>query len=160
MERHHMTSHQINRREMIGLIAAGFLTSILGCRQRAKTKISNMHVIDYAHIRDGVLYHGTVSDLDKSPKSTWTYEQGGRKVTRDQTINQQTFQLLCDGIKDYKVFQKHLVRDSKTRIDPTSFHIVTFIFAEAGQERTHVFLIPAGETDAEFTKWLNALNVP
>jgi hypothetical protein len=57
-----------------------------------------MHVIDYGHMRDGVLYHGTLSDLDGSPKSTWTYEDGSEKVTRDLPIDGATFSALWNGI--------------------------------------------------------------
>src|SRR5436190_310847 len=35
-----------------------------------------MHLIDYGHMRDGVLYHGTISDMDGSPKSTWRISRG------------------------------------------------------------------------------------
>src|SRR5262249_57663276 len=50
-----------------------------------------MRLIDYGHLRDGVLYHGTVSNLDGTPKSTWTYEDRGAKVTRDRPIDEDGF---------------------------------------------------------------------
>jgi len=119
-----------------------------------------MYVIQYAHLRNENLYTGTVSDLDNALRSTWTYQQGHRKVTVDQPIDLKTFDLLCKGTKDYKVFQRNLARDSRTRLDPSAFHIVTFIVIQNGREQTQTFLIPAGESDQEFSKWLKALNVP
>jgi hypothetical protein len=155
-----VTISQINRRLLTSLVLGASLISKLGCSKESESKIANIRVIDYGHMRDGVLYHGTVSDLDGAPKSTWTYEQSGRKVIRDRPINQQSFKMLCDGIKDYSVFQKNLVKDSKARIDPSTFHVVSVISDDHGRQLTQIFLIPGGETDSEFTQWLKTLNVP
>jgi hypothetical protein len=119
-----------------------------------------MHLIDYGHMRAGVLYHGTISDLDGSPQSTWTYEDGGAKVTRDQPIDEETFAFLWNGVAQLGVFQRALVRGPGVPIDPVSHHVVGIAFKEGNQQGQYLFLIPADETDPEFVRWLAALNVP
>src|SRR5687767_9507221 len=71
----------------------------------AKEGEGRMHLIDYGHMRDGVLYHGTLSDLDGSPKATWTYEERGKKITRDQPIDKATFDKLRTTITSSEVFR-------------------------------------------------------
>jgi hypothetical protein len=125
-----------------------------------KVEGSDRHLIDYAHLKDGVLYHGTVSDLDGSPKSTWTYEDGGRKVCRDQPIDQQTFDLLWRGVAGFAQVQRYLPLDPQTPLDPTTHHVVGLAFDQNGREEAVLFLIPADESDAGFVQWLAALKVP
>ena len=119
-----------------------------------------MHLIDYAHMRDGVLYHGTISDLDGSPKATWTYEEGGEKVTKDQPIDEAAFNALWNGIADSEVFRRSMVRGPDQQIDPAQFHIVGIGFEQEGRRGRYMFLVPATERDPEFVQWLQALNVP
>jgi hypothetical protein len=119
-----------------------------------------MHVIDYGHMRDGVLYHGTISDLDGTVRSTWTYEEEGEKVTRDRPIDEDTFNSLWNGIANLDVFRRSLVRDPDRPIDPVSHHVIGIVFAQGEQKGQYLFLVPAGETDPDFARWLEALNVP
>jgi hypothetical protein len=119
-----------------------------------------MHLIDYGHLRDGVLYHGTVSDLDGTLRSTWTYEEGDGKVTRDLAIDGETFAFLWNGIADFDVFRRCAVRGQDLPIDPTSYHVIGAVFDEGGQRGQCMFLVPASEADPDFIRWLQALNVP
>jgi hypothetical protein len=119
-----------------------------------------MRLIDYGHMRVGVLYHGTLSDLDGSPKATWTYEDGGRKVTRDQPLDAATFSALWNAIADADVFRRNVVRSPDQQIDPVGYHVVGVVFDQDGQRRRLLFQVPAAETDPEFVGWLKALNVP
>jgi hypothetical protein len=119
-----------------------------------------MHLIDYGHLRDGVLYHGTISNFDGIPKATWTYEDGGQKVTRDQPITDETFNLLWNGIADHEVFHRYMIRSPGQQIDPEHYHVVGIIFRQGKQQRQFLFMVPASETDPKFVEWLQALNVP
>jgi len=119
-----------------------------------------MHAIDYGHIRDGVLYHGSISTLDGPPRCTWTYELDGRKVTREEPIDRATFESLWNGIVDLDVFRRSKVRDPQQKIDPAGFHVLGIVYGEKDQPKRKTFLVPADENDPEFLRWLAALNVP
>jgi hypothetical protein len=103
---------------------------------------------------------GTISDLDGSPRATWTYDQDRRTITRDRPMDQDSFRLLCNGIDKYKVFKKYSVRDLDAEIDPANFHFVSFTTIQDGQPKIRCFMIPTGEHDGEFARWLQALNRP
>jgi hypothetical protein len=119
-----------------------------------------MHVIDYGHVRGSVLYHGTVSDLDGVPKSTWAWEQDGREITQEQPIDQDTFRFLWNGVASLDVFRRNGILDPDRKLDPVSHHVIGIVF-QKGPEPTHrCFLVPAEESDPEFLGWLEALNVP
>lgn len=119
-----------------------------------------MHAIDYGHVRDGVLYHATISTLDGTPKSTWTYERGGRKLTRDQAIDRATFEYLWNAIVGEDVFRRHKLRDRSRQIDPVNYHVLTIVFGDAQQPKKQAFLVPAEENDPTFKRWLETLNIP
>jgi hypothetical protein len=119
-----------------------------------------MHTIDYGHERDGVLYHGTISDLDGVPASTWTYEDKGKKVTRDQPIDDATFRYLWNCISKLPVFRRSMVRDPDQAFDPAADHVIGIAFTKGAQVQRAYFAVPADESDPEFLRWLEALNVP
>jgi hypothetical protein len=119
-----------------------------------------MYLIDYGHVRDGVLYHGTISRTEGGPKATWTYEDGGEKVTRDQPVDDGTFALLWNGVAEFGVFRRCMAQGPDTPIDPVTHHVIGIVFREDGQQGHYLFLVPAGETDPDFVRWLEALSVP
>ena len=119
-----------------------------------------MHLIDYGHVRDGVLYHGTISDADGTPKATWTCEEDGQTVTREQPISDETFDVLWNGVAELAVFRRHAVRSLDHPIDPERFHVIGIVFQQPRQHGQYLFLVPAGETDPEFVRWLATLDVP
>jgi hypothetical protein len=119
-----------------------------------------MHLIDYAHVREGVLYHGTLSDLDGAPKATWTYEEAGRKVTRDQPIDPPTFRSLWNRVGNLDVFKRNRVRDPSHKVDPVGTHVIGIVFGEKKNPQRVYFAIPADEADPQFRHWVKSLNVP
>ena len=119
-----------------------------------------MGLIDYGHVREGVFCHGTISDMDGAPKSTWTFDGGGRKVTRDQPIDQTTFDELWNTIAGSQAIQRHVVRNPEQQIDPVRFHVIGIAFQQDGQVRQYTFLVPVGERAPEFARWLTMLAVP
>jgi hypothetical protein len=119
-----------------------------------------MHLIDYGHIRDGVLYHGTLSDLDGEPKATWTYERGGRKVTHDQPMDAATFRSLWNRVGNLDAFKRNRVRDVNREVDPAGTHVISIMFGEPENPQRAHFAIPAGEADPQFLSWLKSLNIP
>jgi len=154
-----MNNRPINRRQVLCLVAGTLLSTVSGCRRRARTKIKRTrHAIQYVHGLD--FCTGTISDLDGLPRATWTYVQNGREITQDRPINQETFQLLCNAINNYKVFKKYAVRDPGAKIDPEKFHFVSFTIIQDDRPQIRVFLIPSSESDPEFAGWLKALNCP
>src|SRR5262245_20037373 len=102
-------------------------------RSARLTRRRPMHLIDYGHIQDGVLYHGTLSDLDGEPKSTWTYERGGRKVTHDQPLDAATFRSLWNRVGNLDVFKRNRVRDRDRELDPLGTHVITIMFGEGAE---------------------------
>jgi hypothetical protein len=117
-------------------------------------------LIDYGHIVDGVLYHGTVDDLNGHALSTWTYESGGRVVRRDQPITQEEFIRLWGGIAILPVFPRWLTSDMAKPIDLEAEHVVGIVWTENGQYKRSCFLVPVDEPAPEFAEWLRILNVP
>jgi hypothetical protein len=119
-----------------------------------------MHLIDYGHLRDGVLYHGTVSDTDGRPQSTWTFEENGKKVTRHLPLADETFDFLWNGVAALEVFRRCLVRGPEMPIDPAGHHVIGIAFEEGDQRGQYIFMVPVGESDPDFARWLETLNVP
>src|SRR5262245_53972354 len=118
-----------------------------------------MHLIDYAHRRQGVLYHGTLSDLDGQPKATWTYEKSGRKVTHDQPIDLPTFRSLWNRV-NLDVFKRNRVRDPDRPVDPDATHVIGIAFGTTEDPKWAYFAVPANESDPQFLNWLKSLNIP
>jgi hypothetical protein len=119
-----------------------------------------MHVISYAHMRDGVLYHGTLSDLDGAPKATWSYEKGGKKVTHDLPLDAPTFRSLWNRVGNLDVFKRNRVRDPDRPVNPEADHVVTIMFGEPNKPQQAHFAIPADEADPQFLSWIKSLNIP
>jgi len=119
-----------------------------------------MHAIDYGHMEGRILYHGSVTNLDGDPKATWTYEENGRKVTREQPIEDTTFAFLCYGLDNLSLLRQYAATDPNQEIDPVRCHVVNYIFEEGEQRGRQIYLIPATERHPDFQRWLTALNVP
>lgn len=119
-----------------------------------------MHVMNYAHWKDSVVYHGSITDMDGVPRATWSYEKKGKKVTHDQPIDVETFHLLWNGFVKLDVFKRHRVRDPEEIIDLVGHHVIGIIFGDGDEIRQQVSMVPADERDAEFKRWLKALNIP
>jgi hypothetical protein len=112
--------------------------------------------ISYFRVENGISYHGTISDIDGVPKATWSFEEAGQRVTRDQSIDQETFAFLLMGTRDMKVFQRSMILTSEGQMKPASHHCIVL----ESEGRANGFMVPAGETDPDFARWLKALNVP
>jgi hypothetical protein len=119
-----------------------------------------MHVITYAHVRDGVLFTGTLSDLDGRPKATWTYRAGGQKVTRDQELETAAFRSLWNRVGNLDVFKRNRARDPNAPVDPVGTHVVTIAFGERDKPQLVQFAVPADEPDPQFRQWVKSLNIP
>ena len=119
-----------------------------------------MHVITYAHVRDGVLYTGTLSDLDGRPKATWSYKAGGRRVTQDQPLDPAAFRSLWNRVGNLDVFKRNRARDPNAPVDPVNTHVVTIAFGEPDRPQLAHFAVPADESDPQFRSWLKSLNIP
>jgi hypothetical protein len=119
-----------------------------------------VHSLDYAHMVGGVLYHGTLSDLDGEVRSTWTYEESGEVVRRDRPLDRKTFEWLWGGVGALPVFHRNLCNDMGRAIDPTAHHVVSLVFTEGGEFGRCVCLVPADEADEAFGQWLRMLGRP
>ena len=119
-----------------------------------------MNVIDYGHVFDGVLYHGTISNLDGVPKATWTFEKNGEKVTEDRPIDLPTFRSLWNRVSNLEVFKRNRVREGEKPVDPIADHVISIIFGDKDQPQRVFFAVPAAEADPQFQSWLKSLNVP
>jgi hypothetical protein len=119
-----------------------------------------MSVINYAHIYDGDLVHGTLSDLDGSPKVTWSYNENGQRVTVEREIDEMKFAKLWNWIPDSAMFLKYRVRDPEAVIDPGRCHVVMIVFEIDDQQKQMAYMIPADADEREFESWLELLDVP
>lgn len=122
-----------------------------------------MHVITYAHVRDGVLYTATLSDLDGMPKATWSYKVNGQRVTRDQVLGPAVFRSLWNRVGNLDVFKRNRSRDPNgpvDPVDPVNTHVVTIAFGTPDKPQLTHFSVPADEPDPQFGSWLKSLNVP
>jgi hypothetical protein len=119
-----------------------------------------MHVITYAHIRDGVLFTGTLSDLDGRPQATWSYKVGGQRLTQDQPLDPAAFRSLWNRVGNLDVFKRNRVQAPNMPVDPAGTHVVTIGYGEPDRPQLVTFAVPAGEADPQFLGWLRSLNVP
>ena len=117
-------------------------------------------MIDYGHMRDGVLYHGTISNLDGKPLATWTFELDGEKTTQTRELTEDQFESIWNGMAESSVFKNSLVTDSETRIDPIANHIVSAFYSAGDSETLRNYSVPANEDDPAFLRWLKMLQVP
>jgi len=119
-----------------------------------------IHVIDYAYSTNGVFYHGTISDLDGTPKSTWTLSTKDNKANIDQPIDQDTFSYLWNGIADFDFFKRSQVTKPDAQLDFYHFQVIGIIYTENGQQKMRTFLIDPKEADPKYKKWIESLHVP
>ncbi len=125
------------------------------CRQ-------GQHCISYWRIENGIAYHGTISDIDGVPHATWSYDEGGQRVTRDLPITVEAFTFLCRSVAELAIFRRCIVpakpgeRFPATTADQENNHCIVF---EEGPDQ-ELCMVPAQEADADFARWLKALNVP
>jgi hypothetical protein len=120
----------------------------------------NVHVIDYAYSAKGVFYHGTVSNLDGTPKSTWTISVGDKQTQLVQPIDQDTFTYLWSGLSNFAVFKRSAVTDSNTKMDFYHFQVIGVVGAKNGQPDIRTFLVAPTETDPQYKTWIEKLQVP
>ena len=120
-----------------------------------------MHLIDYGHMQDGVLYHGTLSDLDGVPKATWSYEKGGKKVTHDQPIDLPTFPLAVEPHRQARCISAEPRARSGPASRPNRRSCGQHHFRRQG-EPTAGLLSPCRprKSDPQFLSWLKSLNIP
>src|SRR5262249_51204743 len=94
-----MATLLLTRRRFLWPATALIVASILGCR---RTRARTVHKeITYANTRDGVFYYGRISDLDGSISSSWSVRKDGQETVVNQLMEEETFQFLCKGTKDY-----------------------------------------------------------
>lgn len=130
--------------------------------QAAPARVARIgRVIDYAHRVDGVMYHGTLSDLDGRPKATWTYEADSEEVTREQPLTSEAFERLWNLLARAEVFRRSLVEDLSCSIDVEGCHVVGAVLAKPdGKRQCRIWQAPADENDAELVEWLEMLGRP
>jgi hypothetical protein len=119
-----------------------------------------LHLIDYGHVVDGVLYHGTVSDMNGYELSTWTFEERGQPVRRHQDITRDELIKLWVGLVYLPVFHRCRAEDPATPVDPVAQHVVGAVWTKDGGFGRCSFLAPVDEPAPEFAEWLQALHVP
>jgi Suppressor of fused protein (SUFU) len=119
-----------------------------------------VHAITYTRERDGVFFHGTISDLDGAPRATWSFDHDGKRVKHEQPVDAPTFRKLWNGFAKIPAFRRHKVTDPDRDMDWKKYHAILVTFGEPGKPRQQAFLIPPDEADPEFRDWLEALDVP
>lgn len=117
-----------------------------------------MFSIEYEHQRDGVLYRGNLTGGATPATSTWSRDGGEAK---ELPLNEDAFSLLWNGISEFKIFQRCLVKKPDPAIDLAIHHRITAVFKEGKETGTWIYIVPATEDqDSDFARWLGALNNP
>ena len=60
-------------------LIAAIMLCLCGCHHPTPVTPKDLFLIDYANVRHGILYHGTLSDNDGAVQATWTFEQNSQK---------------------------------------------------------------------------------
>lgn len=126
--------------------------------------MGDFRVIDYDHTRDGFLCNGSLSSRDGIQDAIWRFGEDGQPPPQARLLRGNAFQKLWDGI-DFSVahrgvFWRYLVTDPTRPVDPELDHVIVLASELDGRGRYMTFLVPADVEDAEFTLWLDALDVP
>jgi len=119
-----------------------------------------VELIDYAYSSNGMFYHGTISNLDGKPKSTWTVSVGDKKKTFDEPIDPSTFAYLVNGILNFPIFARSFVSDPNTKMDFDHYQAIGFIVSQGGQNQIKSYLIAPTESDPDYKDWIAKLQVP
>lgn len=126
----------------------------------SNTTAKRSHIIDYGHMQNGVLYHGTFSDLDGTPKATWTFELSGKKTTQTRQLTEEQFDLIWNGVVDSDIFKKSIVVDPQSPVDPIANHVVSVFYSDGQKDLLRNYSIAGSEDDAAFLRWLGLLQIP
>jgi uncharacterized protein YegJ (DUF2314 family) len=119
-----------------------------------------MRAISYAHVYGEILLHGTISDLDGVPKSTWSYHLDGQDVTQEPEMSEKRFEYLWSALTTNRIFDRWRVSDPSQQLDPNLSHVIGIIWKEAGEQKSHMFMVPWDEDGPAFEEWLEALKAP
>ncbi len=120
-----------------------------------------MRVISYGHFYDGSLVNGTISDLDGSPKASWTLGATTQdKTRREQALDAPAFEEIWNGLMQIEAIRRHQIRDPNRKVDPQSEHVIWAAIGEGTDQKRAMFAVPAGETDPAFLAWLSKLRMP
>jgi len=114
------------------------------------------HLIDYGHMRDGVLYHGTISDLDGHSQATWTFELNGEKTTQTRQLSETEFDSIWNAIADGNVFKKSVVTDPESTVDPIANHIVSVFMPTVNRRSYAITRFPVMKMIASFFNGSNS----
>lgn len=118
-------------------------------------------VFEYFHAtRDGTV-HGTVSDLDGAPRSTWTVTSGAKKETFDQPIAADDFRALVAGFALPELRPYEVTRPDP-RLDFVTFQVVSLVeVGPDGRVRARrTFLVPAAPEPRRIREWLGLARIP
>lgn len=114
-------------------------------------------VVDYVHEVEGVSYHGTLSDLDGTPTSTWTVERGAEKRTLDRALTGEELKAIIAG---FHLVSDRQVDNPERPLDSREFHVVSLITLGEGDPARKTFLVPDPPDSGEVARWLERFAVP
>jgi hypothetical protein len=115
-----------------------------------------MHAFSYSHLRDGVYSMALVADWSGTPVATWMAGPPSQVLTGTGPVDGETFRRLWNGIAAEEVFARHKVRTA-AGLDPAGHHIGAWSW-DGGRDVRAEFLVPSGEADPQFARWLEALD--
>jgi hypothetical protein len=81
-------------------------------------------------------------------------------VTRDRSLDRETFDWLWRSMSSLPVFHENLCNDMGRAIDPITHHVISLVFTQKGEFGRCVCLVPADESDKRFGVWIERLNRP
>ena len=113
----------------------------------------NVCLINFVHEEEGVFVNGTISTLDGTPRATWTFAQDGSEFTRDVDVGEEEFEALWGALNE-PVFVRHAVRRADAELNFRANYVVGIIFNVRGEAGQVTYLIPEGERDPVWRKWL------
>lgn len=143
------------------LLLMGVLATLFGCgRQAASPSGSSpppkdISAIDYAHVSDGVFYHGTLTLIDGSVGATWTLDDGTNKTSHDIEMTGSTFKTIWDSLGTIPDFKPGAVTDPNQKLDPSVDYVIGVVSSVGGQQKIQTYMIPTATASPAFHEWLS-----
>ena len=116
----------------------------------------NVCLINFVREEDGAFVNGTITSSDGVAEARWTFRQDGGEFTNGREVDEDEFDALWSALNE-PVFVRHAVRRADVELDFRANYIVGIVYDVRGDSGQVTYLIPAGERDPVWAKWLRGI---
>lgn len=107
---------------------------------------------------DGRRLHGTLSLIDRVPRSTWTTQKGVEpNETRDTAMSEEQFRRLWDKISEMPALSQFVATRPDEELSFTDHYVVGLVFKIEGRQGRRIFLIPHDCKSEEVVGWIREI---